>query len=221
MRTPALNFFRPYYINKKETIITSGIIVSVLALYVIFPAENPFQQIVSSLAFLLAVPLLYVKIVLKKNLRNFGWQLGDWQKGARWAGFSLFISLLIFYVIFHYTNFRQKYSLPQIVSENFWFFLGYEILLVGLFVVFYEFFFRGFVLFSFRWLKYWSIIIQFCLFVCLLLIMKNFEWLMFHYIITAFFSGLIAYQSRSIFYSIVFSWVFIIITDAIFIKISS
>ncbi len=207
-----------YSPNKKEFIATILIIIACLAFFGFFPANGLFQQNLSAAAFLMIIPLLYVKMVLKKDFKDFGWQWGKTKEGVRWMAISTFLSLLVFYILFHYTDFRQQYFLPAIVTGNFWFFLGYEIFLVGMFVVFYEVFFRGFVLFSFIRLKYVSVFASVFLFAVLLLASENFDWLHAHYLIAAPFAGIIAYQSRSIFYSIAFTWIFIIIADAFFIK---
>jgi hypothetical protein len=64
----------------------------------------------------------------------------------------------------------------------------------------------------------WSIVIQFLLFLLFFLCMGGFRWPMAYYIIGAAFSGIAAYQSRSLIYSISASWIFIVIADAWVIK---
>jgi len=133
----------------KEDLITLGVIVACLGLFFLFPSQGPAQAITASLIFLFLVPFLYIKLVLKKSLRDYGWQIGNWKKGILFAAVSLVFSLLIFYALYHYTAFAKNYALPLIATQKFLYFVLYEFLLVGFFLALYEFFFRGFIMFSF------------------------------------------------------------------------
>lgn len=204
----------------KKELITSAVIIAGIALFLFFPTQGSAQAVTASLVFLFLIPLLYLKLILKKSSKNYGWQLGDWKKGVAFALISLVVSLLIFYILFQYTNFSQNYQLPLAATQKFWFFLFYEFLLVGFFLALYEFFFRGFVMFSFsQRLGLLSPFFQFSLFALFLFAAGSFDWENVFYLITSFFSGWIAYQSRSLLYSFVFSLAFIFIADALIIKL--
>ena len=208
----------------KNFIVSLGVAFLCLLLFAFFPREeaNNFQQIVVSAAFLLLVPGLYIKIVLKISLSEFGVQEGYWRKGLIWMGVSFVFVFLLFYVFYQYVGFSEKYSLPQAVAADFSYFVFYEIFLVGVFAAMYEFFFRGFVMgIFFEKIKINAIFAQFSVFVLFLIFFDSFDWNSAPYMITALFAGIIAYKSHSLLYSFAFTWIVIVISDAIFIKLIS
>ncbi len=183
-----------------------------------FPEKDYFQKFIISLTFLFLVPFLYIKIVLKEDLKNFGLQIGSWKKGIAWSIFSLMGAFLVLILLYQYADLADKYYLPQGLIDNFGLFVFYEAILVSFFLALYEFFFRGFMLFSFiKKGKFFSVILQFVAFLLFLIIAKDLNWSLTHYIIAAFFSGIVAYESRSLIYSYLFGWLFVIISDAIYI----
>lgn len=200
----------------KEFLVTAAVILICLLLYKVFPVKNIFQQIISSITFLLIIPLLYIKIILKKTSQSYGIQKGDRHRGIVLMPLSIIISLLLFYVLFQYTSLPDYHNLSSLVTENFIFFVLYEILLVGLFTALYEFFFRGVVMLGlFKNFGYWSILAQFVLFAAFFLILDKPDWSIFLYLIVAPFAGITAYRSRSLLYSFGTSLIFIIIADAL------
>ncbi|GBE17080.1 hypothetical protein BMS3Abin15_00916 [bacterium BMS3Abin15] len=207
--------------QNKKLITTGGVIILCLVLVAFFPRKDVFQGIIVNLTFLLIIPILYIKIILKKKLGNFGLQTGDKKKGIIWAVLSLVVSLLIFYIIYNYTSFSEYYRLPQRIMTDFWFFIFFEVLLIGSITVLYEFFFRGFVMFNFtEKFGYWAVIAQFLLFILFLLATGNLGWSIIPIIISAPFAGITAYKSRSLIYSLGVSLFFVIISDALVIGLS-
>ena len=205
-------------LNKKD-IISFLLIILCLFMIKLFPEKDHFQKLIISLTFLLIVPVLYVKIVLKENLRKFGLKVGEWKPGLIWIFISLVVSSLILYLIYNYLDFAEKYYLPQKTIESFGLFIFYETAIAGFFIALYEFFFRGFIMFGFsEKLKHKAIILQFILFILFLIINKDFNWIFAPYMMTALFSGVIAYKSKSLIYSFLFSWLFIILSDAVYIN---
>lgn len=203
----------------KKSVLTVILALFCLLLHIIFPTRDYFQKVIVSLIFLLVLPVLYIKIVLKESLKNFGLKLGDWRQGIIWLLISFTVSLPVLYLIYNFTGFAEKYYLPQKLIESFGLFAFYEVLLVGFFVALYEFFFRGFVMFSFSEnLRLNAVILQFVLFVLFLVIAKDFNWVFAPYLISAPFAGVIAYKSQSLIYSYLFSLLFIIISDALYIN---
>lgn len=214
-----VNYKKFNILTWKEDLITLAVIVVCLGLFFLFPSQGPSQAITASLIFLFLVPFLYVKLILKKHLRSYGWQIGDWKKGILFAAVSLALSLLIFYAFYHYTNFPKAYKLPLSATQTFWFFLFYEFLIVGFFLALYEFFFRGFFMFSFSGkIGLLAVAFQWFLFMAFLYLGGNFTWQNFPYIVAAAFSGLIAWKSRSLVYSFLSGFLFIVIADALVIK---
>lgn len=199
----------------KKQLMTVGIILICLVLYGIFPARNIFQQIISSFAFLLIIPLLYIKIILKDPLIKYGIGLGERRQGVIWMGLSLVASLSIFYILLHYTSLPQKFQLPGLAAEKFSFFVMYEILLVGLFAILYEFFFRGLMTLGLKELGIWAVAIQSVIFASFFAITSGFDWSIILFTIISPFAGMAAYQSKSLLYSFGTSLIFIIIADAL------
>lgn len=207
-------------ILSKEEVVTSGVIFSCLLLYAIFPANNVFQQVISSLTFLLVIPFLYVKIILKRNLKEFGIQKGEWKTGLIWVVISLAVAFLILYIFSRYFGFFDKYSVPKFARENFFLFISYEIFLTGFFIALYEIFFRGFILFFFRpKIGYWSVIVQGVAFFLLFWLSSSINWALAPYLMFVLLGGLVAFYSRSIIYSFISNLLFVIIIDSVFIKL--
>lgn len=203
----------------KKSIFTVVLAIFCLLLHVMFPTRDHFQKVIVSLVFLLVLPVLYIKIVLKESLKNFGLKLGNWRQGVIWLLISFTASLLALYLIYNFAGFAEKYYLPQRIIESFGLFAFYEVLIVGFFVALYEFFFRGFVMFSFsEKLGLNAIILQFILFVLFLVIAKDFNWTFAPYLISAPFAGVIAYKSKSLIYSYLFSLLFVVISDAVYVN---
>jgi membrane protease YdiL (CAAX protease family) len=207
--------------ENKNLLVTIGVVLACLFLYSIFPTSNIFQDVVSSLTFLFIIPALYIKIIQKATFKNFGIQFGNKQKGFAWMSISLVMAVLLLYAIFNYTSFSQGYHPPQIIADQFVFFVLYEFFIVGLFVSLYEFFFRGFVMLGIgKELGLWSVVAQFALFFGFFWITGNLNWSSALYIIITPFAGITAYQSRSLIYSFGTSLLFIIIADAIIIGLT-
>jgi len=203
----------------KKNIVSILMMIFCLIMIKFFPESDYFQKLIISLTFLLILPALYIKIALKENLMDFGLRIEDWKRGCAWIFLSLAGSFLILLLFYQYMGLAEKYYIPQSAIQNFGIFAFYEIVIVGFFIALYEFFFRGFIMFSF--LKKWkatSIILQFAAFLLFLIIMKDFNWGSTNYIIASFFSGIVVYKSRSLLYSYLFSLLFIIIGDAIYIN---
>jgi len=212
---------KKFWIRYQKSIVDGAIILSCLSLFTFFPyQENDlFQELITSVVFLFLVPFLYIKIILKSGLKKYGLSFGDWKKGIVAIPIGWVFSFLFLYFFYHYTDFRDAYFLPETARNNFWFFILYELIVVNLFLLLYEFFFRGFIYFSFRFLgSFWPAIIQFIIFALwALLLGMLFETVPF--LIVSLVSGFIVYYSRSIIYSYGFALIFILIMDAILIKI--
>jgi membrane protease YdiL (CAAX protease family) len=204
-----------------DYIVTLIMALVCLFLYSFFPVSTLTQKIFSNLTFLLIIPLLYIKIVLRKKFGEVGFQIGDWKKGIFWSIFFLLILLAVLYLSFNYTGLAQKYRVNSYVAGDFRFYLGYEILVVGMFLFLYEFFYRGFFLLSFsKKIGMWAILVQMALFILFSVVTKNFNWENSNFIVLSLVSGIIAYKSRSIWYSFVTGLIFIALMDAFWISLN-
>ncbi|HAV11577.1 MAG TPA: hypothetical protein DCX32_03470 [Candidatus Moranbacteria bacterium] len=205
--------------NKIKVVTMALFIVANLIAFKLFPTEGRFQDISALIVFFVITPVLFNKFILKKDFSLFGLVVGDWKNGLVWAGLSLLMSFLIFYIIFHYTSFLDNYIISRRIAEDFLYFVYYELVLVLSLSFIYEFFFRGFVMFQFlRFLGYGAVLLQFLIFVVLIWFSPDFSWNFIPYIIFFPFAGLVAFKSNSIIYSLVAQSFFIFIVDVIFIR---
>ncbi|MFA6159890.1 MAG: CPBP family glutamic-type intramembrane protease [Parcubacteria group bacterium] len=202
-------------IENKEIIITSGVIVFCLLLSLFFPVQNSAQRLTRNIFFLIIVPILYYKLILKKNISSFGLTLGDKKSGAFWGISMLLATLLVFFLLYTYTDFRKNYLLSSYIVHNFWIFLLYELIIANLFVFIQEFFWRGFILLYFsKKIGIFSIFLQFFLYVLILIPTRNSFWQMAPTLVISLFSGIIVYKSRSIFYSWIVALFSLVILDS-------
>lgn len=192
-----------------------------LVLVYFFPRKDAFQEIMVMVTFLLVLPALYIKFSLKKKLTEFGLQTGNWKNGIMWSVISLLVAFLIVYILHAYASLEKNYLVPESVRSNFKYFIGYEFLLVLPFVFLYEFFFRGFLLFSLEGkMGQWASVAQFAIFAGFLWATQSFDWQMLQFILPAYFAGIIVQKSRSIYYSFASGALFAIIMDAIIIRLT-
>ncbi|MDO9231231.1 MAG: hypothetical protein Q7U36_01970 [bacterium] len=202
-------------IENKEIATTSLVIVFCLLLSLFFPVQNSAQLLTRNIFFLIIVPILYYKFILKKNISTFGLTLGNKQAGIFWGILLFLATLLTFFMLYTYTDFRKNYLLSSYVVHNFWIFLLYELILANLFVFIQEFFWRGFILLYFsKKIGLLSIFLQFFLFVLILIPTGNSFWQMTPTLVISLFSGIIVYKSRSIFYSWIVALFSLVILDS-------
>lgn len=202
-------------IRYKEEIITSCVIVFCLLLSVFFPVQNSIQLLTRNIFFLVIVPILYYKLVLKKNISNFGLTLGNKKAGILWGILMFFAILLTFFLLYLYTDFKKNYLLSSYIVHNFWIFLIYELILANVFIFIQEFFWRGFILLYFsKKIDFFAIFLQFFLYTLILIPTENSFWQMAPTLVISLFSGIIVYKSRSIFYSWAASLFSLVILDS-------
>lgn len=205
-----------------EIAIMLGVVAMSLFLYKEFIVSGSFQKIVATISFLLVIPVLYVKLVLKRSLKEFGIKKGDWKKGVAYSVPTLIVLAAVFYQLFDRFDFLNKYFMSVHSVSSFKYFVFREIVQVGFFVAIYEFFFRGFIMFYFSdKIKsgIYLVAFQSLIFYLFLWIAGSFGWSTLLYIILAPLAGLVAYSSKSILYSFVFSWLSVLVVDTIFIKL--
>ncbi|MFA6183883.1 MAG: hypothetical protein WC682_02145 [Parcubacteria group bacterium] len=205
-----------------ETVTTLSVILICLLLFAFFTVKGSFQQVILGLVVFLLLPLLYIKVILKEDLNNFGFKINKWKEGFFIFPVCLLIMGGFFYIIFSYTNFSQNYFLGKYDMVNSYAYLFvYEFLIVNLFVFLYEVFFRGFVMFYFgKRFNVYTIFIQFLLFLIFLDMMGRLSMDYVFYMMTALLAGMIAYKSKSLVYSYLFSIIVLIASDIIYLKLT-
>ena len=205
-----------------ENVVTLTVALVCILLFSFFPVKNLFQEIVLSLVFLLLVPYLYIRIILKKKISEFGFRISKWKEGFFIMPACFLVMGIFMYLIFNYTTFKETYFLGDYkLVNNFWYFFVYEFIAVNFFIFLYEAFFRGFLMFYFKSsFDILAVFIQFLLFLVFLDLMERLSMDYIFYIMTALLGGLIAYKSKSLVYSYLFSIIVLIASDIIYLKLT-
>ncbi len=179
---------------------------------------NPvFQMLLVSVAFFLVVPVLYCKIVLKESLHNLGWQGGNMFAGIILSLLAVSGGLITVYLLDRYTSFGRVYELPVSIQTDFRWFLLYEAIMMPVMILFYEVFFRGFIqLLWLRSLGVVSVLFQAGFFGLMFFLAGNLTTREVPLLLFAPLAGLIAYYSRSIWYSWGATWIFLFLIDVYF-----
>lgn len=204
----------------KEFIGTSIVVIASVLLLGYFEENetiNPaLQTLILAIGVFLVIPLAYCRIMLGRSFSALGFQRGNIWAGIGGSILALVVALSALFVLWNFTPLLREYQLPVAVEEQFLFFVLYEVFLNGFITFLFEVFFRGFVMLL--WLRrwgFWSVITQAALFSGLLYASSGLTATTIPYLIFAPFAGLIAYQSRSIWYSYGASWFYFFLTDAI------
>lgn len=97
------------------------------------------------------LPVIFVKLILKKNLRELGLSGGDWKFGLKLI--LITIPLIIVPLIFFASSMgdlQQEYPLSKAIIHRHKLILIYEVAYVLLYYLAWEFYFRGFLLFGLK-----------------------------------------------------------------------
>jgi hypothetical protein len=186
----------------------------------LFPTENAAETVSRSLIFLIILPLLYVKLILKNNISLWGWNLQNKKNGLTWGLLAFLAGAVVFYPLSHSAVFSQNYHLNPLVANRFWFFVLYEFVFLNIFFFAQTFFYQGFVLYAFRRFGAWSVAIQAGIYFLVLALASTFSWQSAPFIFWALAGGTAAYKSRSFAYSYIFGLLFIIMLDAWMIRLA-
>ncbi|MEK7598138.1 MAG: hypothetical protein AAB487_00170 [Patescibacteria group bacterium] len=199
----------------KEVLTGSFLALACLALFYFFPSRGPVQDLSRLLFFLLIIPALYIKLILKKSFRDFGLTFSVTRENAGWLAGMLLLSLLIAYFLIEFTSFKRAYLLPSYALGSFWWFLVYELVFVNIWLFLHESFYRGFIFFTFAE-KFGSlaILVAAFSFAIFLGLTRSFSWIMAPYVIISLTGGWLTYKTRSFVYSYLMGLLFIIILDA-------
>ncbi|MCW8850909.1 MAG: CPBP family intramembrane metalloprotease [Melioribacteraceae bacterium] len=146
----------------------------------------------------LFIPIIIVLIIFKEKLRNYGLRIGKWKTGLSFSILSIIVFIPIIYFISYSSIFRDYFPLMESATDNLLVFLIYEALFI-LFILSWEFIFRGFMLFGLeKKFGLYSILIQMIPFVMLHNGKPFIET--FTAIFGGLFLGYLALRTRSIFY---------------------
>lgn len=199
----------------KKKLISLGLGAICIFLLIKFPTQGVFQQLAVFFVFFLLIPLLYIKMILKESVVDYGVKLRNLGKGILWILVLVLAYLPLLYLLTAYTFFNVEYNPSSLIQQSFGAFILYEIVLVTFFVIIYDFFFRGFLMIGIlERTGLFSILIQFIVLVGIFYIADSLSWSNSLYVITAPFSGIIAYKTKSLYFSSLLALILILITDA-------
>ena len=146
--------------------------------------------------FFLLVPMLTIKLVLKQNLSEYGWQWGSVHK--HWLGYVLLTTpiLLFAFLVSFREDFANHYPFYKFAHFSWFDLIAWECIYILQFVAV-EFFFRGFLVNGLR-VKFGSLSVAV---MCLPYLMLHFPKLWLEStgaILFGFFLGILALRSKSI-----------------------
>lgn len=186
-----------------------------LFLSIAFPTQNSAQEITKSIFFLILLPVAYIKIILKKNLSDFGWNLKNKNVALRWGSGVAIFTIILFYLMLNYTDFRTGYTLESYIKTNFWLFLAHELIVINFTVFVLSSFFQGFILSIFQEkFESWSIAAPSGIFFTVLFFTESFSWQTLPLALLSVAGGFLTWKTKSFFYSYFMSVFAIIILDA-------
>lgn len=204
----------------KEFLATMLVIIAgffFLGSFEVSEAVSPWLQgLIVTTAVFLVIPVLYCKMVLERPLSALGFQRGNPWAGIGGSVIALGSAFAALFVLWNFTPLLEGYRLPVIVREQFLFFVLYEVVLNGLSLFLLEVFFRGMVLLLWlRNFRIWGVFLQAGMYAVILFLSYDINAQTIPLLLFAPFAGLIAYQSRSLWYSFGASWFFILMVDVL------
>ena len=197
-------------LQNKQFWMSNALIIVSLCAALWFPTDNALQALASGVVFLVVLPLLFIKLFLKKTFASFGFSWGNIRQGSVWLIVLLVAIALCLVGIVQFTTMLNQFIVPVSIRSSFSMFLLY-IMITGVYIMMFEFFFRGFVFFV--WEKVIGIKIALCvqtiLFIVFLTVGVRGNVDIFLIVIGAMslLSGFLVFRSRSIAYSFLFSYI--------------
>lgn len=182
--------------------------------------DSTLQEIIASSIFLLVLPVIYCKMILKEPLSSIGLREARWLPAFFWGGVMIAVGGVLLFLLLPVEGFREAYRLPAFIEKSFKWFVVYEVLVVGGIALLYEVFFRGLVM------KLWlgpfgpvAIVLQSALFIGFIGISSGFSWQYAVLCYASLFSGVVAYFSRSIYASWLANWALFFLVDLVFLVV--
>jgi len=96
------------------------------------------------------VPVLYIKLIMKRPLSDFGFGTGDVKWGSKWLITIPFMVVPLIYIISKMPDVQTEYPLAKSLLTNQSHLLVYELGYIIFYYIAWEFFFRGFLLFGLK-----------------------------------------------------------------------
>lgn len=107
-------------------------------------------QFVVFFVLMFVVPVLYVKLVMKRPLSDFGFGLGDIKWGSKWLITIPLLVVPLIYISSKMPDVRSEYPLAKSLMSDQSRLILYELGYIIFYYIAWEFFFRGFLLFGLK-----------------------------------------------------------------------
>ena len=107
-------------------------------------------QFIVFFVLMFVVPVLYIKLVMKRPLSDFGFDLGDIRWGAKWLIAIPVLVIPLIYISSKMPDVRAEYPLAKSLLSDQSHLLVYELGYIIFYYIAWEFFFRGFLLFGLK-----------------------------------------------------------------------
>ena len=188
-----------------------------IAIRLLFPAKMNGEIFLINLFLFLLFPWLVIRYLLKENAKNFGISRGNHKRGLVFSAIFIVAFCLINYFIVHKFNLRNHLQISPDIVRSFWVFLWFQ-LAISLPAHFsWEFFFRGFLQLGLeKKIGKYAIILQALAQTALY---ARSSWAIIALIgLSSLAAGVIAGQSRSIFYSFLSMWLISVSLDIMIIR---
>jgi membrane protease YdiL (CAAX protease family) len=171
------------------------------------------NQFIIFFVLMFVLPVLYIKLKMKKNLSDFGFGLGDVKYGTKLLLLIPFVIAPILYFSAQMPDVQSEYPLAKSLLQDqsqLWF---YELMYVVFYYIAWEFFFRGFILFGLKdkYGVFVAILIQ-TISSCLVHIGKP-EGEIIGSIVVGILFGMIAIRTKSIWYVFILHAALGVLTD--------
>ncbi len=179
------------------------------------PADQnlAINQFIRFFGLFFVLPALYVKLVMKRPLTDFGLGLGDIKTGLKILAFLVPVAVLVTYLGSFKPDVRSEYPLAHSLLTDQSHLIYYELAYIVFYYIAWEFYFRGVLLFGLkdRFGVINAILIQ-TISSCLVHIGKP-ESEIIGSILAGIIFGIIAYRTRSIWYVFILHILLGVLTD--------
>lgn len=172
-----------------------------------------YYWFLSSPIMLMFIPLLSVKLIFKERVREWGVGFGKKRFGLTFVIAAYVLMIPVLFVVSKMSSFQGKYPLCEFALTNWKFFVTYEIA-YGIYMLAWEFIFRGYMLFGMeRALGSYTIFVQMIPFA----IMHSAKPLpeALGAIFTGILLGVVALYTRSFLYGVILHYVVAMTMDVI------
>ena len=118
------------------------------------------EYLVTNMAALFWLPMMLILFIIRQGPSEFGFALGDSERGYRLAGLLFLAVLPVLVIAARMEEFQSYYPIQKQAAHDTAYF-GYFALTYGMYLFCWEFFFRGFLLFGLaKLLGPWSVLVQ-------------------------------------------------------------